>query len=613
MIHQCQAAINAGMPIIYLETDDIGLLDEVIRSQCIVPFWYFNDEKKWTRRNDPDYPMSPANVYICNGQIDKDFGQWSYGLQSQKFPCSSFVPDDVEFHYIKGNNVKGGIPQLLAVRNYHRPANGMPSASDTILERLVAYHQVLPKGDGIHRCHVILQSPVVDIPPGLSSYVEVVTVPPLVDSEIAEIITDFAQQCGEKPYKSCLDSLTVAMRGFSARKIEELLRRIRLQCGGIFNADTERTGISIIGQAKSNMLKTEGLLRQVNLDDKEASGMELVKKWVLDRKKVLSDPIEMKKGWAIDAPKGILINGIPGTGKSLLAKTVANVLEMPLYQFDMGSVLGGVVGQSESNMRRVLNLAEALSPCVLWIDEVEKAFSSASSSGDADGGLGKRLFGNFLTWMQEKTCPCFIFATANDISALPPEFSRRGRFDKKFFTFMPSKAECLSIFRGILLGKREKNKSKFDPVILSERFLNQIIEYCGREGKFMTGADIQGIVDDAKFYYYANAVNSSSGNRQNYVYDSVGFRDALIKAIDESRTYSETDMPRVVNTLFKLAENQFYPSSKGDVVDLRKVDYREHKIPAYSGPYNGYDELMHAAIQREADLIYHKNDKDKHK
>ncbi|MGD0813982.1 MAG: AAA family ATPase [Verrucomicrobiota bacterium] len=142
--------------------------------------------------------------------------------------------------------------------------------------------------------------------------------------------------------------------------------------------------------------------------------------------------------YGLPTPKGVLILGIPGPGKSLTAKATSKIFGMPLLKLDAGRIFAGLVGQSESNLRSVIQTAEAIAPAVLWIDEIEKGFSGSKSSGATDGGTSSRVFGSFISWMQEKKSPVFIVATANDVSQLPPEMLRKGRFDELWFVDLPN-------------------------------------------------------------------------------------------------------------------------------------------------------------------------------
>jgi SpoVK/Ycf46/Vps4 family AAA+-type ATPase len=185
-----------------------------------------------------------------------------------------------------------------------------------------------------------------------------------------------------------------------------------------------------------------------------------------------------------------LIVGIPGTGKSLTAKATAGAFGLPQLRLDMGRVFGGIVGQSEANLRSVIQTAEAIAPCVLWIDEIEKGFSGSKSSGSTDGGTSSRVFGSFLSWMQEKDQPVFVVVTANDVSKLPPEFLRKGRFDEMFFVDLPDAQERAQIW-DIVIKRHGRRPAGFDTVSLS------------RACEQFTGAEIEAVFIDALHEAYA--------------------------------------------------------------------------------------------------------------
>lgn len=170
---------------------------------------------------------------------------------------------------------------------------------------------------------------------------------------------------------------------------------------------------------------------------------------------------EKAKEYGLETPRGILLLGIPGTGKSLCAKAVGSAWQFPIIKLDMGKIFGGIVGESESNIRKALKIAEAVSPSVLWIDEIEKGLSGMASSGSTDGGTTSRVLGTFLTWMQEKKKPVFVVATANNISGLPPELLRKGRVDEIFFVDLPLKEDREEIIK-IHLKRIKRDYNKFD-------------------------------------------------------------------------------------------------------------------------------------------------------
>jgi SpoVK/Ycf46/Vps4 family AAA+-type ATPase len=218
-------------------------------------------------------------------------------------------------------------------------------------------------------------------------------------------------------------------------------------------------------------------------EEARASAEVTFKLWLRSRASAFGDAA---RAYGLPLPKGLLIVGIPGTGKSLTAKATASAFGLPLLRLDMGKVFGGLVGQSEANLRSVIQTAEAIAPCVLWIDEIEKGFSGSQGSGQTDGGTSSRVFGSFLSWMQEKEQPVFVVATANDVSQLPPEFLRKGRFDEMFFVDLPDARERAAIW-DIVIARHGRKPTDFDPVVLA------------RACEQFTGAEIEAVFVDALY------------------------------------------------------------------------------------------------------------------
>lgn len=213
----------------------------------------------------------------------------------------------------------------------------------------------------------------------------------------------------------------------------------------------------------------------------DIGGLENLKDWLSRKAKVFAN-LDKAIKFGVDIPKGIMIIGMPGCGKSLTAKATASLFEIPLVRLDVGRLLGKYVGESEENMRNALKLSEAISPCVLWIDEIEKAFAGVGGDGGGND-VTTRLFGQFLTWMQEKDNTVFIVATANDISKMPPEFLRKGRFDELFFVDLPNGEERRKIL-DIHLKKRKKWRKEIDSIALI------------KETEGFNGADLEAVVKD---------------------------------------------------------------------------------------------------------------------
>ena len=240
-----------------------------------------------------------------------------------------------------------------------------------------------------------------------------------------------------------------------------------------------------IAREKAQVVKKGGILELVESLPSLASigGLDLLKEWLALRKDAFG---RKAQEYGLPTPKGLLIVGVPGTGKSLAAKATASLLGRPLLKLDAGRLYGGLVGQSEGNLRAVIQTCEAIAPCVLWIDEIEKAFAGSKSSGMTDGGTSSRVFGSFLSWMQEKTSPVFVVATANDVTQLPPEFLRKGRFDELFFVDLPTRQEREAIW-SIQIAKYARKPKAYNLGALaigSEDFTGAEIEQAFIEGLY---------------------------------------------------------------------------------------------------------------------------------
>lgn len=242
---------------------------------------------------------------------------------------------------------------------------------------------------------------------------------------------------------------------------------------------------SIVAREKASTVKKNGILEivETKASINDIGGLEVLKEWLGKRRLAFS---KKAKEFGLPIPKGVLTVGIPGSGKSLTAKAAASILGVPLLKMDAGKLFGSLVGESERNLRTAIQTAEAVAPCVLFVDEIEKGFSGTKSSGSTDGGTSARVFGTFLQWMNDKDKPVFVFATANDITALPPEFLRKGRFDELFFVDMPNEQERADIW-ALHIAKRGRKSKDFDLAGLSQRSAG------------FTGAEIEAAVNEALF------------------------------------------------------------------------------------------------------------------
>ena len=241
--------------------------------------------------------------------------------------------------------------------------------------------------------------------------------------------------------------------------------------------------------------------------------MENLKRYLMRKQKIFANMAAAEK-FGVDKPKGILIAGLPGCGKSLSVKAAASLFAIPLIQLDMGRLMGKYVGESEANLRRAIKQADAIAPCILWLDELEKAFAGAGGQG-VNAELTTRLMGTFLTWLQEKKSLSFVIATLNTIKNIPPEFLRRGRFDEIFYVDLPTEVERTEILRIHIQRRRPYDLSRID--------LRRIAQMT--DG--FSGADLEGVVKDA--------VEETFNQGLNFLTD-----DALIDAVNQTHPLSET-------------------------------------------------------------------------
>ncbi len=296
------------------------------------------------------------------------------------------------------------------------------------------------------RKNIIVTSHVSKIPEELTDHVYTIDyIPPDFDG-IKQILDGFADIPNIKMNLTELgkDRLIRSALGLTANQAQRVFAKAIVKKGGLDEQD-----IDLVTQEKKAIIRESGALEFYSATEtiSQVGGLDVLKEWLGSRADCFSSSAA---AYGLTPPKGLLLIGVPGTGKSLTAKAVSGLWHQPLIRLDMGAVFGSLVGQSEKNIRKALRLAETVSPCVLWIDEVEKGI--ADSGGDS--GTGTRVFGTLLSWMVEKKKPVFVVCTANNISRIPPEFSRAGRFDAIFFLDLPTGRERKEIFQVHLLKRR---------------------------------------------------------------------------------------------------------------------------------------------------------------
>jgi SpoVK/Ycf46/Vps4 family AAA+-type ATPase len=352
---------------------------------------------------------------------------------------------------------------------------------------------------------LILVSPVVNIPTELEKEICVLDVPLPSTHDLGVLLRDIVRVVREGKRavvdlnSESVEPLLKAALGLTLSEAENAFAKAIAKDQRLAPDD-----VSIILAEKRQVIRKSGLLEFCSTEENLASvgGLENLKLWLGRRAGAFGDKA---RAFGLPAPKGLLLLGVQGCGKSLTAKSIAATWNLPLLRLDMGRIFSGLVGSSEENMRRATRVAESVAPAVLWVDELEKGLSGVGGSRDMDSGVSARVFGCFLTWLQEKTAPVFVVATANRIEALPPELLRKGRFDEIFFIDLPSDTERRQIF-GIQLARVRRDPKAFDLAELAKLAAS------------FSGAEIEQAIVAALFSAYSDGVELA----QKHVVDAIG-------------------------------------------------------------------------------------------
>lgn len=434
--------IDAGFPIIYINSFEEDKVNEVIRSAT-----YSRKILEWNN---------------FDGFIEFDT---KFKVMGEDFPIDSTI------NILKKDNELDGKVLILKDINTFIDDINIISQLKGIAKRIAS---------GLDATIIMVSSEVI-IPRELEKYITVLEMDYLKEDEITNIIEEFIEvNYLPRINKNILEEMAIAFKGLSEFEINNILALAYADDG-----ELSRSDLSLIFDQKQQIIKKAGILEMIPLKESidDIGGLENLKTWLKRKAKVYKN-INKANEFGVDMPKGVLIAGVPGCGKSLNAKAAAKLFEIPLLRLDMGRLMGKYLGESESNMRKAISLAEAISPCILWIDELEKAFSGIGGEGSG-AEVTTRLLGSFLTWMQEKESSVFVVATVNDITKLPPELLRKGRFDEIFYVELPNEDERKKIFE-IHIKKRRKND-------LSNIDINKLVS----ETKGYSGADIEGVIKES--------------------------------------------------------------------------------------------------------------------
>ena len=435
--------IDAGFPILYINSYEEDKIDEIIKKSA-----------------------AGRKIYEWNG-----VSGFTNFLTKKSMNLKDLSLEGTLDFLIKSNELDGTIIVLKDI-------NAMLEMSEIVaLLKYIA----CKINNGSIESNIIIESSEKILPRALEPYITFLEMDYLNTEDIKATIKNFIEYNNIATIRDeLLNEMSISFKGLSQFEIENILSLAYADDGELTKKD-----LALIFEQKRQMIMKSGILDMIPLKESvdDIGGLDNLKTWLNKKAKIFKN-IDKAKEFGVDIPKGVLIAGVPGCGKSLNAKAAAKLFEVPLVRLDMGRIMGKYVGESEANMRKAITLAEAIAPCVVWIDELEKGLAGVGGeSGGAD--VTTRLFGSLLTWMQEKESATFVVATANDIVKLPPELLRKGRFDEIFYVGLPNDTERKKIFEIHISKRRKGDLQDIDLDLLVSRTHGY------------SGADIEGVVKES--------------------------------------------------------------------------------------------------------------------
>ncbi len=403
---------------------------------------------------------------------------------------------------------------ILLLKDFH------PYLNDSRVIRLL--RDLVPRLHSSGRT-LILLSPLLKLPPELEKEITVLEMPLPTREEIAHKLREILLMLRDKPGVATdvppdeFEELVQAAQGLTMEEIENVCARSIIE--------HRQLRAEVILTEKQQIVRKSGVLEYYAAQERmeDVGGLNVLKEWLRKRRAAFS---EQARAFGLPTPKGVLLLGVQGCGKSLTAKAIANLWGLPMLRLDVGRVFGSLVGASEANIRLAIRTAEAVAPCILWIDELEKGFSGVQSSGMSDAGTTARVFATFLTWLQEKKAPVFVVATANDVALLPPELLRKGRFDEIFFLDLPTPSEREQIF-AIHLRKRNRDPARFNLKKLAK----------ATEG--FSGAEIEQVIIGALFTAFDAGRDLMMDDLLSEIRATIPLSVMMREEIDELRTWAQ--------------------------------------------------------------------------
>lgn len=370
----------------------------------------------------------------------------------------------------------------------------------------------------------IVVAPTLKLPDELEKDVSVIDVPLPSKADLMELLKDIARVVTKNKRATVqldreqADLLVSAAHGLTLAEAENAFAKAIAQDNRL-----DATDVKMLLDEKSQVVRKSGLLEYHATDQSLADigGLTSLKRWLNRRKDAFSEDARV---FGLPEPKGVLLLGVQGCGKSLTAKSIATSWRLPLVRLDMGRIYSGIIGSSEENLRRAIRVVESLAPVVMWVDEIEKGLAGAGGGGN-DTGVSARVFGTLLTWLQEKTAPVFVVATANRIDSLPPELLRKGRFDEIFFIDLPTKAERKEIL-SLQLARRSRNPTDFP------------LDALAQATEQFSGAELEQIVVSGMYEAFADRVELDARHLDTAIKETLPLAVTMSEDIERLRAWA---------------------------------------------------------------------------
>lgn len=580
-------------PIIYFISEDPDIINKVILEANDIYLYENTKSDDFIKTNEFEKACNFIDVFRSKEKYEMDFKSINGEGPAKLYYCKN-----VHLHMMKNGN------------SYN-------------LEFFSCLTQFLEKREKIkdsvrkNRTIMFLSSPELSYFKGLENYIEFIEVPLPNSKDIEQMLNSFfnpeSLKNSEDKIKSGFNLLIQSLRGLNASQIQTVCSNAKdvFPTLNILTADRLRerwnqindTFQEQIQHQKEQMVKMNQIIRFVdNQKTADLKGNERILRTVNEVKDIYLDPMSYV---GCSPPKGILMAGVPGTGKSFLAEKIASDMGVALLQLDMGTVMGKYIGESEEKLRRALALAQAVAPCVLFIDELEKAFPTGKDAHE----VTSRLFGYMLWWMQTNTKPIFIYATANDTNKIDSAFLRSGRFDRKFYTFMPSCRECISILKVRLQHRLKDNPKLFeDRLFYMDAEFERILNSAADCGKFYTGADIESWVNETMISLYQDKLQRKA------VIRAEAFVKSFERAMADTRPYGKTNLNSLVHYWLQVKFNGYLPAGDEiihtDDFDLANRPDKEEEGKEPSSyfrtsklPEKHYDKQMYQVITGEINRL----------